>query len=194
MYLVPRGCTRLRSASRTPRTTPPRSALVLGAAPSLRELTLHISISQTLGTMDLIRLPRFLPLRPCISARPWRAIGASLALLAYFPFLVSSYLPLFQSLLRNPIGPGQRQRAGEDLSLDHNTLHADLPAVPRSRAGGSGSAVDAEAASSSPLTPFTPAAAPAAAPAPPHLPTHGLRKASDLPKSLQFHGGGRPRR
>ncbi|KAJ7314685.1 hypothetical protein DFH08DRAFT_972725 [Mycena albidolilacea] len=54
--------------------TLPRSALVLGAVPSLRELTLHISISQTLGTMDLICLPPFLRLRPCISARPWRTI------------------------------------------------------------------------------------------------------------------------
>jgi hypothetical protein len=48
--------------------------------------------------------------------------------------------------------------AREDLSLDHNTLHADLPAIPQSRARGSGSAADAEAASSPPPTPFTPLA------------------------------------
>ncbi|KAJ7824317.1 hypothetical protein B0H14DRAFT_2824157 [Mycena olivaceomarginata] len=128
------------------------SALVLGAVPSLRELTLHISISETLGTMDPIRLPPFLRLRPSICARPRRAIGASLALLAHFPVPVSSHLPLFQSYSGTPSAP-DNDSAREDLSLDHNTLHAELPAVPRSRARGSGSAADAEAASSRPPTP-----------------------------------------
>ncbi|KAJ7819632.1 hypothetical protein B0H14DRAFT_3473003 [Mycena olivaceomarginata] len=81
------------------------SALMLDAAPSLHELMLHISISQILGTMDLIRLPPFLRLRPCISARPWCAISASLAFLAHFPFSVSSHLPLFQSILQDPHQP-----------------------------------------------------------------------------------------
>ncbi|KAJ7824305.1 hypothetical protein B0H14DRAFT_3874901 [Mycena olivaceomarginata] len=158
-----------------------RSALVLGAAPSLRELTLHISIS--------VRLPPFVRLRPYISARPRRAIGASLALLAHFPFPVSSHLSLFQSVLRNPSGPGQQQRARGPLPRRQHAARRP----PRRRAievsAADAEAGDARAPSSPPPTPLTPLAPALALP---RLPTHGLRKASDLPKARDSTGEGRP--
>ncbi|KAJ7669112.1 hypothetical protein B0H14DRAFT_3909639 [Mycena olivaceomarginata] len=62
MSLVPRGGTRCarRRVTTDDSASDAHSALVFGAAPSLRELTMHIAISQTLGTMDPIWLPPLL--------------------------------------------------------------------------------------------------------------------------------------
>ncbi|KAJ7668093.1 hypothetical protein B0H14DRAFT_3073642 [Mycena olivaceomarginata] len=182
MYLVPRGGTRLRSASRIPRTTPPRRT----CAPPPKH--------SAPWTVDPIRLPPFLRLRPCISARSRRAIGASLAFLAHFPFPVSSQLPFFQSIIRNPIGPGQRQRAQGPLPRPQHAARR-LPRAqhaarrPPRRGAIEGSAADAEAGDA--RAPSSPPPTPAPALAPPHLPTHGLRKASDLLKARDSTGEGR---
>ncbi|KAJ7818951.1 hypothetical protein B0H14DRAFT_3473405 [Mycena olivaceomarginata] len=146
-----------------------RSALVFGAAPSLREITMHIAISQTLGTMDPIRLPPF-PLPPPLhlcegsaanaeapSGRRMRSIliathtihtrthtashpravkgvrptkrsasgGGYIIGIAHFPF---PYLPTSPS--SNPYF-GTPSAPDNDVSLEHNTLHTDLPVVAR---------------------------------------------------------------
>ncbi|KAJ7669111.1 hypothetical protein B0H14DRAFT_1035154 [Mycena olivaceomarginata] len=130
------------------------------------------------------------PLHLCeATARHWYL----LALLAHFPFPISSHLPLFQSILRTPSARTNDSARGPLPRPQHATRRP-----PRRRAI-EGSA-DAEAACSPPTHTIHTAPAPASAPAPAnpalaplHLPTHGLRKASDLPKARHSTGKGRVR-
>ncbi|KAF7362637.1 hypothetical protein MVEN_00612700 [Mycena venus] len=102
-----------------------RPALVLAAAPSLRELTLHLDPPMPLTSPDIaapIRLTSFPRLRVLhLRDGPYADIGASLAWLGAFlqPPSSSPHAHMHPEV-----------SALEALSLDHNMIRRDLLAVP----------------------------------------------------------------
>jgi hypothetical protein len=153
IYLVPRGGRRLRSASRTPRMTPPSCLVLRHPCANSRCISRSACVSRAIFTYCMLipHLPFFLSTHSASVSRLFsasasapaslRGHGASFALLAHPPFPVSSRSPL-------PIHTPEPHRPRTTTARARTSPRAQRAARrPPRRCAIEGSAADAEAPS-----------------------------------------------